>query len=564
VRGCVFRIASSAALLWSLTAAAQSAATPYTRSFDAVPDKPTPLLNSGITLEGGELFSPKSFRAALLVDMNGEILALQLGEKKLGNLIPFRADAHALFSYQILQRLEVGVDLPVTFYQQDNTQLLVQQGFATPGISAVGLDELRVLPRFVILDGHRFPIWLDAVGEVRFPTGDRGSFLGSRGLGFAPRITAERAFGRLRLFGDMGYRFRYAGQFLNLYVGNEFNMGVGGAFHLPDIHPGNVTLTHVNVLGEMVLSTPVEAPFTFSQADSLKTPWELLVGLRARWTSRWGAELDLGRGLGTTTGYGREAYRIMLALRYDFEWADRDGDGIPDDIDKCPDEPEDKDGFQDEDGCPDPDNDMDGIPDTEDACPNDPGPKEYDGCPDRDGDTIPDNVDKCPDEPGPAENDGCPISGPAVVLETDRIRLRQNILFETAMAVIKPLSFHILDEVANVLAKHPELKHVEVQGHTDNIGSRPYNLDLSDRRAKSVIEYLSHKGIDRRRLTPHGFGFDKPIAPNTNAIGRARNRRVEFNLEERPKPETPPAGAETGPPPTGPPPTGPPAAEQKK
>jgi outer membrane protein OmpA-like peptidoglycan-associated protein len=89
---------------------------------------------------------------------------------------------------------------------------------------------------------------------------------------------------------------------------------------------------------------------------------------------------------------------------------DRDGDGIPDDIDKCPDEPEDKDGWQDADGCPDPDNDGDGVLDPLDKCPNTPGPKENDGCPygDTDGDGVPDNQDECPTQPGPVENHGRP------------------------------------------------------------------------------------------------------------------------------------------------------------
>jgi outer membrane protein OmpA-like peptidoglycan-associated protein len=89
---------------------------------------------------------------------------------------------------------------------------------------------------------------------------------------------------------------------------------------------------------------------------------------------------------------------------------DTDGDGIPDDMDRCPLDPEDKDGFQDEDGCPDPDNDGDGIVDRLDACPNNPGPLENRGCPvlDRDGDGVPDNEDRCPDVKGPKENFGCP------------------------------------------------------------------------------------------------------------------------------------------------------------
>jgi outer membrane protein OmpA-like peptidoglycan-associated protein len=93
---------------------------------------------------------------------------------------------------------------------------------------------------------------------------------------------------------------------------------------------------------------------------------------------------------------------------------DKDGDGILDDVDQCPEQPEDLDGFEDEDGCPDPDNDQDGVFDTEDLCPNTPGPVENQGCPveDRDGDGIPDSADACPDEPedkdGDRDTDGCP------------------------------------------------------------------------------------------------------------------------------------------------------------
>lgn len=87
---------------------------------------------------------------------------------------------------------------------------------------------------------------------------------------------------------------------------------------------------------------------------------------------------------------------------------DTDGDGIPDDIDRCPTQPEDKDGFQDEDGCPEPDNDGDGIVDTRDRCPNNAGPLETSGCPDKDSDGVADWEDLCPDVPGLKENHGCP------------------------------------------------------------------------------------------------------------------------------------------------------------
>ena len=112
---------------------------------------------------------------------------------------------------------------------------------------------------------------------------------------------------------------------------------------------------------------------------------------------------------------GSPRVRAFLGFIYEPHIGDRDGDGIKDNVDQCPDEPEDMDGFEDQDGCPDPDNDKDGVVDSRDRCPNVPGPPENNGCPidaDRDGDGIPDSKDKCPDDPedrdGFEDDDGCP------------------------------------------------------------------------------------------------------------------------------------------------------------
>jgi outer membrane protein OmpA-like peptidoglycan-associated protein len=131
--------------------------------------------------------------------------------------------------------------------------------------------------------------------------------------------------------------------------------------------------------------------------------------------------LMLGAGARYTGGFEAADERVFLGFIFEPSIGDRDGDGIKDDVDQCPDEPEDFDGFKDEDGCPDPDNDNDGIPDVDDRCPNVPedreGFQDEDGCPegkdgDRDGDGIPDSKDKCPDEPedrdGFQDEDGCP------------------------------------------------------------------------------------------------------------------------------------------------------------
>jgi outer membrane protein OmpA-like peptidoglycan-associated protein len=212
---------------------------------------------------------------------------------------------------------------------------------------------------------------------------------------------------------------------------------------------------------------------------------------------------------------------------------DSDGDGIVDRLDKCPNEPEDKDGFQDSDGCPDLDNDADGIPDKDDKCPNEPGPKANQGCPDqdRDHDGVVDRFDNCPDEPGPPENGGCPKKQLVVITEA-KLEIKDKVFFDTDKDTIQKKSFELLDNVADVLKAHPEIKRIRVEGHTDNTGKPEHNKDLSDRRAKSVMKYLVDKGVDVARLDAVGFGQDRPIASNDTVDGKSQNRRVEFMILE--------------------------------
>ena len=213
---------------------------------------------------------------------------------------------------------------------------------------------------------------------------------------------------------------------------------------------------------------------------------------------------------------------------------DRDGDGINDDVDKCPDEPEDHDGFEDEDGCPEPDNDKDGILDTADKCPNEPEDKDNfedeDGCPDPDNDTdgLLDGVDKCPNEPedkdgfededgcpdpdndkdgvadsadkcpmvpGPPDNQGCPKKYEHIVVTQEKIELKQKIFFDTNKATIQPRSYGLLDEIGTVLKSRSTMT-VRIEGHTDSRGKRAHNMQLSQARAESVRQHLVGLGID--------------------------------------------------------------------
>jgi outer membrane protein OmpA-like peptidoglycan-associated protein len=216
---------------------------------------------------------------------------------------------------------------------------------------------------------------------------------------------------------------------------------------------------------------------------------------------------------------------------------DNDQDGIPDSADRCPNDPEDKDKFEDEDGCPDPDNDKDGILDKADKCPNEAedvdGFEDEDGCPDPDNDQdgLPDKEDLCPNEPetknGYADEDGCPdedqvrVVGEKIVLD-DRVHFQQN------NAIIRDVSFPLLERLSKLVREHPEYVHIEVQGHADQKGPEDFNKKLSEDRAKSVLEFMVKHGVARSRLSAVGFGSSQLLVQEKNQRALFLNRRVEF------------------------------------
>ncbi len=210
---------------------------------------------------------------------------------------------------------------------------------------------------------------------------------------------------------------------------------------------------------------------------------------------------------------------------------DTDSDGVYDYLDECPNTPLAARGFIDERGC-ELDSDGDSVPDWKDQCPNTPvearGFIDSVGCElDTDKDGVPDWKDECPTVPGLDYNKGCP----EVKKEIRNLlkKAMQGIQFETGKAIIKPVSFPLLNQIA---AQFIENKNfiIEVQGHTDNVGKADYNMKLSDARANSVMNYLVKQGVPQERISAKGYGMDVPIADNKTKAGRAKNRRVEFDI----------------------------------
>ena len=206
---------------------------------------------------------------------------------------------------------------------------------------------------------------------------------------------------------------------------------------------------------------------------------------------------------------------------------DTDGDGINDDVDKCPNTP----GVAKYDGCPIPDSDKDGINDEEDKCPNEAGPASNNGCPilDRDGDGVNDDVDKCPDVAGPASNNGCPEV--QISQEVSKILggTGQAVYFNSNSAKLASTSNASLNKIVTVLQNNPDVK-IKIEGHTDNAEKDADNL--SEQRADAVKAYLVSKGISVDKIKVEGSGSTMPIGDNNTAAGRTKNRRVEIKIKD--------------------------------
>ncbi len=240
------------------------------------------------------------------------------------------------------------------------------------------------------------------------------------------------------------------------------------------------------------------------------------------------ADLGARRGLSDDESFS-DAVDYVAGLGLQYNWGgtvvrqpvDTDGDGVNDDLDKCP-------GTAagtpvDSAGCPLPqDDDGDGVVNETDKCPGTPAGKKVDavGCEvdgDDDGDGILNSVDQCPNSPpgSRVNNVGCPF---------DRELLLQGVKFASNSAELLPESIPVLENAIATLKRYPEV-NIEVAGHTDSRGSDAYNLDLSARRAESVLKYLREGGVSNT-LTSRGYGETEPIASNDTDDGRQQNRRV--------------------------------------
>jgi outer membrane protein OmpA-like peptidoglycan-associated protein len=442
-----------------------------------------------------------------------------------GSLVEHQLSAHLNFSLGLFERLVVFAGLPINLVQSGTSFGVLPAG------DGAGLGDLFLGARGRIYGEPGDVFALGVQLAVSFPTAGAANaaqrYSGERGVTFAPTLLLEvRPHEVLRITGNLGGRFRTdaPAEVVNLAVGQEITWGLG------------LTVEAVRDLLRLYLEGYGSASFESSAREAV--PFEVLAGARVEPVR--GLEVGAALGTGLSRGFGSPDFRGVLTVGYAQRpiretIGDRDGDGLLDNVDRCPDEPEDRDSFQDEDGCPDPDNDQDGILDTADQCPMEPedrdGFEDENGCPDPDNDQdgILDRNDRCPNEPGVPENQGCPAVA-QIREETGQIITLGRIEFQTDSDVLLQTSIPIVENVRDVLRDHPEITLVRIEGHTDDRAADDYNMDLSRRRARAVVLWLAGHGIAPGRMEAYGCGEIHPVQPNGTEEGRQANRRVEFHI----------------------------------
>jgi outer membrane protein OmpA-like peptidoglycan-associated protein len=343
--------------------------------------------------------------------------------ERVGSLVSHRIGLDVIAAISLIDWLEVGVDIPTVLFQTRDSS--VSNLLTTPGeLSAIGVGDMRLLSKVRLLrarDGQFVDLAIIPAITVPtgFPGGDTGSYLGEGQVTFAPELAVSRDFGEhepggagLRLAANLGYRFRPEERdFVNVKLGHELTARLGAAYRLAS--------SPLMFEASANAATSTFTPFTSGLEEN---PLEVIVG--ASYDVMPFLRLTGGVGKGIISGVGTPDVRALFGVRLiPVVDDDRDDDGIKNAADTCPDDPEDKDGFKDDDGCPDVDNDNDGILDTADKCrdvaEDADSFEDADGCPDPDNDKdgILDVDDKCVNEPGVPELQGCPIPP---VIDTDK------------------------------------------------------------------------------------------------------------------------------------------------
>lgn len=488
-KGRRMRAGITAASAGLVLAVAASASAQETNDIDVERFKPAVTHDGFVMTEGSgvrEPADPWEFGLFLNYARNPLIVGTSDGKVR-REIVGGRLGFDLMASVTIAEPFAIGLDIPF---------FLAQSGEGSP--SFAGLGDIRLVPKLRLLD-DRDSIGLGLVAELRVPTHTGDFSGGARNVVFWPRIVLDHRFAPGLRFGvNAGVAIREGTTYANVEAASEVTYAAALGYRFGGID------------GKVEIGAEANGGIGLAAADLEETPLEALGYVKINPSEEW--EIVAGPGIGALAGYGVPVFRVFAGVKYTPTSHDRDSDGVDDERDLCPDVPEDRDADYDSDGCPeeDADDDQDGVPNVDDECPDE---KE----------TI----------NGVEDDDGCPDKGePDVVYEDGEIKMRQMIRFRSGSAELEPESRRTLDQVALVMKAHPEVEEVRVEGHTDETGTRELNLRLSKQRANVVRNYLIRKGVSPGRLTAEGYGPDKPLATGDDPASLAKNRRVEFVVED--------------------------------
>lgn len=439
--------------------------------------------------------------------------------------------ADLIVGYSV-SRFRVGLDVPVVL--SATSDIADSQG---------GVGDIAVDLRGTIINPETAPLGLAIATRFGAPTASVDLPIGGSGIAYETSLIVDKRFGPAVAALNLGYRGRPPTELDNVTIDDQIATRLG---------LGYAITPKVGVSGDVVgylLASDV--------GSDAGGAWESLVG---GWYRPSNVVVRFGAGTGLSQGIGTSAYRTMLSVGWEPELAmDSDSDGMMDNVDKCPDQAEDLDGYEDTDGCPDELNpvrllfrDPYGYPvddlvltmENEDDGSAAEGSAKF-------RDTLTPGVwvisatapgfydfdDDFTVEEGQAVNRvfvlNPKVRPPQVRVTRRAIRITDKIYFETNAARIKPESWSLLDAIAATILSNPAVKRIRIEGHTDSRASDAYNLTLSQDRAEAVQEYLVRQGVEPERLTAVGMGEREPLDVRETPDAWELNRRVEFIIEER-------------------------------
>ncbi|HZF51247.1 MAG TPA: OmpA family protein [Polyangiaceae bacterium] len=503
------------ALLLSLSAlfAAGSARAEEGR-FDAQVFRPAAAPRDLVMVQKSEVIGHFSPTVGVYYDVALNPLELAVNDTgRTMNAVAARLQLTGLAGIGFFDLFDVSVAVPFVAWQtSDNLRALGTEGeIKTPAFGDLRLSSKIAIPYFNRKEQIKEGFGMAIAGNVNLPTGNENAFTSDGVLTGGTTLIMDYRFNfGLILATNVGLWLRPDTQFAGVRIGNMAQFGVAGEMYV-------VQRWGLSVIGEVY-----GYPSLTSFPDSPKqVPAEALLGLR--WQTKHGITITFGGSFGAACGFGSPAVRFFNGITFQPK-----NSREQEEINRLQ--------MRDSD-----DPDHDGLIEAADKCPDIPGSPENLGCPDsdRDHDLIPDGDDDCPElNAGALGKKGCPVA----YIKGDEIVILDQVHFATDRDIILDESKPILDEIARVLKDHPEIRELQIEGHTDVRAGDAYNMNLSQRRVNNVMAELVARGVDPARMKAVGFGHTKPIYNDSMCTGpdetlspdcrfmTSKNRRVVFKI----------------------------------